>query len=74
MKKYIQKTALILGLPAVLLTAQGCMILRPVPVVVVQKNHRHVPPGQAKKIHGHQSAKYFAPGHKLGHHKHHDHR
>lgn len=35
------------------------------PVVV---KHKHLPPGQAKKIHGDKSARNHAPGHKK--HKH----
>lgn len=44
-------------------------------------NHRNLPPGQHKKIHGDKSAKYYAPGQqkkhnkyykKKNHHKHYD--
>ena len=45
-------------------------------------NHRSLPPGQHKKVHGDKSAKRYAPGQqkknngnyykKKGHHKHHD--
>lgn len=45
-------------------------------------NHRSLPPGHHKKIHGDKSAKRYAPGHqkkynnkyykKKNHHKHHD--
>lgn len=31
--------------------------------------HGHIPPGQAKKIHGEKSAKRYAPGQQKKHHK-----
>lgn len=38
-------------------------------VTIYQPQAKHLPPGQAKKMYGHQSAKAFAPGQQKKHGK-----
>lgn len=66
--KTLKKTTLLLAIPILLMGLQGCMIIQPVPMRV-ESHHRHVPPGQHKKMHGYQNAKHFAPGQQYKKHK-----
>jgi hypothetical protein len=55
MKTFILKTLLILFLAA---GAASCRSHKP----VASSSPRHLPPGHAKKLYGHRSARAFAPG------------
>jgi len=48
----------------IMLVLAGCRSNRNVSVIryPAQRTVKHLPPGQAKKVYGHQSAKAFAPG------------